>query len=314
MAGNKPSSKFYWNDHASDPALQLCSLAAQGLWMRLLCLAAKAQPYGYVLVSGRSPSLDDLAQLIGRPVPELSPLMEELSEKGVFSRDGKDRIYSRRMLRDSKKSDLARKNGKTGGNPSLCKTKDIQASDKGEVKAWVKAPLNQGFSTLLPPLDPPLLPPAPPSSPPIIPPTPPGTPDLGELGQMVEAVWEASGVDPGPKRVSGYLDDFRRGREWIEAGYTAAEVEAAAKVVLTGKTVRDPWSYLAKVLPDAVASVRAEAARGLAMGAGGDGQPWDQRIAGFVNSRFWMDRWGPEPGRMGCKVPGDVLAKHGLGG
>jgi hypothetical protein len=33
-------SKFYWSDWDGDMRLRLCSLAAQGLWMQMLCIAA----------------------------------------------------------------------------------------------------------------------------------------------------------------------------------------------------------------------------------------------------------------------------------
>ena len=56
--------KFYWSDWADDPALALCSLAAQGLWMRLLCIAAQGTPYGHVNINGKPPSVIDLAKLM----------------------------------------------------------------------------------------------------------------------------------------------------------------------------------------------------------------------------------------------------------
>ena len=46
-------TKFFWQDWAADPALRMCSFAAQGLWMRVLCLAAEADPIGYVVVNGK---------------------------------------------------------------------------------------------------------------------------------------------------------------------------------------------------------------------------------------------------------------------
>lgn len=104
-----PWDKFYWNDWENDPALRLCSLAAQGLWMRCLCIAAKADPKGYVTVAGRPLTPADLAVLVGASEREVETLLSELAANGVFSRDRKGRIYSRRMLRDVKKSQEGRK-------------------------------------------------------------------------------------------------------------------------------------------------------------------------------------------------------------
>lgn len=40
---------------------------------------------------------------------------------------------------------------------------------------------------------------------------------------------------------------------------------------------------------------------------------WDRRVAEFVRSRHWNDvDWHPRPGRPGCRVPPEILAKHGF--
>lgn len=133
MAAN-PWDKFFWNDWENDPALKLCSLAAQGLWMRCLCICAKAEPKGYLLVAGRRLSPVDLATLVGRPETEVETLLNELASAGVFSRDRQGRIYSRRMVRDENKRAIARKNGKEGGNPTLLKERGNSASDNPPLK------------------------------------------------------------------------------------------------------------------------------------------------------------------------------------
>lgn len=114
-------TKFYWSDWESDPALRLCSFAAQGLWMRMLCIAASHDPIGYVCVAGRPLGVTDLARLTGASETEVGVLVAELEQNGVCSRDRQARIYSRRMVRDAKASAIAKKNGKLGGNPSLSK-------------------------------------------------------------------------------------------------------------------------------------------------------------------------------------------------
>lgn len=132
-------SKFYWSDWETDPALRLCSLGAQGLWMRMLCIAAAHDPIGYVAVAGRGLDETSLARLTGCQESEVASLLGELDRNGVFSRDRHGRIYSRRMVDDAKKSAIAKKNGKNGGNPSLCNQKENSGSDKGEDKTPLKA-------------------------------------------------------------------------------------------------------------------------------------------------------------------------------
>lgn len=131
-------SKFYWSDWDTDPAVRLCSMSAQGLWMRMLCIAAAHDPIGYVAVAGKGLDETSLARLTGCLESEVASLLGELERNGVFSRDRHGRIYSRRMVKDARKSAIARKNGKNGGNPSLSNHDENSASDKGWVKPTLK--------------------------------------------------------------------------------------------------------------------------------------------------------------------------------
>lgn len=137
MSGGLPFGKFFWSDYASDPALKICSFAAQGLWMRLLCIAAEHDPVGYVAVNGRGLETSGIARAAGGSLDEVSALLDELESNGVFSRDRRGWIYSRRMIRDAKKARKARENGKKGGNPSLGKQTENPASDNPEVKPHI---------------------------------------------------------------------------------------------------------------------------------------------------------------------------------
>lgn len=114
-------SKFYWSDWESEPCLRLCSLGAQGLWMRMLCVAAQHEPVGYVALAGRGLEAGDLARLVGETPETAAALLAELERNGVFGRDRRGTIFSRRMIRDARAAETARRNGEKGGNPSLSK-------------------------------------------------------------------------------------------------------------------------------------------------------------------------------------------------
>lgn len=131
-------SKFFWSDWESDPNLRLCSLAAQGLWMRMLCIAAAHEPIGYVAIAGKGLEETALARLAGCAETELGALLAELEGNRVFSRDRHGRIYSRRMIADARKARAARKNGLKGGNPSLSKERAFPPSDKRRARAGDK--------------------------------------------------------------------------------------------------------------------------------------------------------------------------------
>lgn len=112
-------SKFWWQDYERDPALRLCSLAAQGLWMRLLCLMHEGEPYGHLCVNHRPLHPRHLALMLGVAERQITRLMAELKEAGVFSTTAEGCVYSRRLLRDKAASDQGAAWGRTGGNPSL---------------------------------------------------------------------------------------------------------------------------------------------------------------------------------------------------
>jgi len=131
-------TKFFWTDWESDPALRLCSYAAQGLWMRMLCIASAHVPIGYVAVAGRALDSSTIARMTGGSEAEVQTLLGELERNGVFSRDRTGRIYSRRMVRDAKKSAMARKNGKMGGNPKLGNNKENSSWDNQQDNRVVK--------------------------------------------------------------------------------------------------------------------------------------------------------------------------------
>ncbi len=110
-------SNWFWRDWDSDPGLRLCSFAAQGLWMRMLCIAAASQRPGYVMVADRACSTEDIARITGGSVDEVSQLISELEKGGVFSRDAERVIFCRRMVRETERISEFREHGKRGGRP-----------------------------------------------------------------------------------------------------------------------------------------------------------------------------------------------------
>lgn len=102
---NHRYSKFWWQDWQNDPALRVCSLAAQGLWIRLLCVMHDANPTGHLTINGKQPSSRQIAALVGAPEREVVNLVRELEDATVFSRTDTGVIFSRRMVRDAAKSE-----------------------------------------------------------------------------------------------------------------------------------------------------------------------------------------------------------------
>jgi hypothetical protein len=126
--------KFYPADWRADPMLRNCSLTSRGLWMEMLALMHESERYGYLLVNGKQPTDRQLAIQAGATIDEVSMSLTELESEGVFSRDRNGIIYSRRMIRDEKRAENARKVGKKGGNPKLSKQTDNSAQDNQQDK------------------------------------------------------------------------------------------------------------------------------------------------------------------------------------
>jgi hypothetical protein len=102
-----PWLQFYPSDWLAD-SVAGCSLAAQGLWFRVLLVAHNSQRYGYLEADGRAIPDEQLARRCGcASVEEYRNLLAELFSAGVPSRTPEGVIYSRRMVRDQRERDSA---------------------------------------------------------------------------------------------------------------------------------------------------------------------------------------------------------------
>lgn len=93
----RPAFQFYPADWLTDPELRSCSICARGMWIDMLCIAAKASPYGHLVINGKGMTDGQILNAIGGASAKL---LRELSNAGVFSRTADGTIYSRRMVRD----------------------------------------------------------------------------------------------------------------------------------------------------------------------------------------------------------------------
>jgi len=105
-----PWGKFWWKDWLTDPALSVCSLAAQGLWIRMLCIMSLSDPPGRLKLPPTRRAETEAKQVAGMchaDARQVRPLLDELETRGVFSRESGN-IVSRRMIRDAELSDQGR--------------------------------------------------------------------------------------------------------------------------------------------------------------------------------------------------------------
>lgn len=114
-----PAFMFYPKDWLGDD-IAGCSLAAQGLWLRMMLVMHFSKRYGYLELDGVPMSPESIAFRCGaRSLDEYTTLLSELDRAGVPSKTNNGTIYSRRMVRDARKRLIAKQNGKKGGNPKL---------------------------------------------------------------------------------------------------------------------------------------------------------------------------------------------------
>ncbi len=102
MGGDKrPAFQFYPDDWKADDDLMSCSLAAQGLWVYMLCVMHRREPYGHLVTRAGEPMpVKRLAKLTSTDVDEVDALLSELNEMGVYSQTDQGVIFSRRMVAD----------------------------------------------------------------------------------------------------------------------------------------------------------------------------------------------------------------------
>lgn len=115
----RPSFQFYPADWRKDPELRVCSVAARGLWMDMLCIQHESETYGHLMVGGEPVSETQLARLVGESPRKVRRLLGELARHNVFSRNENGVIFSRRMIHDEHIRTVRAAGGKLGGNPAL---------------------------------------------------------------------------------------------------------------------------------------------------------------------------------------------------
>lgn len=276
-------SKFSWDAWENDPGLALCSMGAQGFWMRLLCIAAKAD--GHVLVGDHIPTTAELAMLVRAPEADVAQWLRELEAKGVFSRTAKGTIYSRRMVRNFKN----RQNGKLGGNPDLLISQEnlfpVNAETETESETETETETETESER-----------------------EPDGSDEF-------ETAWKAF-----PQTGRGRSGREQARKAWNVAarkagggGHLQRCVEAYADSEDArregGKYVPGFHRWLRNGLwehwkPDGP-ELRSEI---LAFPA----DPWRFRCQTFLKNDSWYEDWGPRPGREGCECPPELLAEFDI--
>ncbi|MEM6681367.1 MAG: hypothetical protein AAF607_03905 [Pseudomonadota bacterium] len=298
-----PWFKFYPTDWRSDPALKMCSLAARGLWIEMLMIMHEADPRGQLLVKGKALTDAQLAVLAGTTPDQIPDLLGELESAEVFSRTLKGVIYSRRMTKDEKKAKIARKNGKSGGNPKLCNKSENRASvnpqdkvmDNGSLKTQKPEARDQILEKQK-------------------------KPSKKKLGDKPRTPCPFEPGDKPPDEYLKLIDDRGYCRVWANSEFLKFVGHADSKS-LEYDSWRGAWAtWVGNAERYAARDGRAipKAAEQKSGGGRYGAAFWDKasenqqkRASELFWTRWdWDKDWGPMPDEPGCKMPDDVIA-HG---
>jgi hypothetical protein len=110
----RPAFQFYPKDWRDEQSLRLCSMAARGLWIDLMCLMHSSDRYGHLELAGKPMTVDQVARLLGEQPKDVKRWMAELADNGVFSTTTDGVVYSRRMVRDEEIRERRATGGEAG--------------------------------------------------------------------------------------------------------------------------------------------------------------------------------------------------------
>lgn len=288
----QPWMKWYHADWRSEPKLKLVSRAARSLWLDLLGLMHEAEPYGHLLIDGASPTVKDLAAIFGDKEKETSKLLAQLRKANVFSTTDDGVIFSRRMVRDRKRAEQDRDNGKSGGNPKLkaADNRGVNPPDKPTHNRVDNPPVNGGHKAQMPEAknqkekENPERPVA-----------------ASPRAELMAKCWKAIGVPDGstvPLPLVGELFDLVNSLETEGCDFDA-DIAPALRARPSGAEWPSSVEYWRKAARNKRNQREASIppARPVEIGE------WRGRLDVWNEHGKWAPTWGPKPGEVGCLVP-----------
>lgn len=115
---NRPFFPIYPGDELRGPVAG-CSLAAQGLWLRMRFIMHDSERRGYLHQNGSAIPPESVARRCGCTPEQYETLLAELDQAGVPSRTTDGVIYDPAMVAEERKRSLCAEAGKRGGSPIL---------------------------------------------------------------------------------------------------------------------------------------------------------------------------------------------------
>lgn len=148
---NQPYIPLYVQDYLTDEKLNACCPASQGVYIKIICVLHKSEPYGTILLKQKdkqnSSNILNFACKFAKNLPFTVEVIEsallELIDEGVMTLDG-DTLYQKRMVRDNELSEKRASAGFKGGQARL--KKEILLKQKAKQNASKKPSKTQANS------------------------------------------------------------------------------------------------------------------------------------------------------------------------
>lgn len=143
---NSPYLPLYVQDFMTDEKLAECSAHATGIYIRVMCLLHKGNPYGTFLLKQNfkqnASIISNFAYNLARHLPysidEIEIGLIELLDNNILTIDG-DLLFQKRMLRDGEISEIRSKSGSKGGNPIFKKGNICLTKNRSKIEAKAQA-------------------------------------------------------------------------------------------------------------------------------------------------------------------------------
>ena len=136
---NSPYLPLYVKDFMADEKLAECSASANGVYIRLMCILHKSEPYGKILLKEKyktdSNACMNFASMLARHMPytvkEICEGLMELLYNEVVYIVG-DYLFQPKMVKDGKISEKRAIAGKKGGEKTSCSSKTKSKTEANE--------------------------------------------------------------------------------------------------------------------------------------------------------------------------------------
>lgn len=129
---DKPYLPLYVQDFMTDERLMECSAATTGVYVKIMCVLHKCEPYGKILLKQKDKQKDkqieNFALKFAKHLPfsllEICSCISELIDEGCLTLEG-DSLYQKRMFNDGNLSTTRSESGSKGGKITQVKNKDF---------------------------------------------------------------------------------------------------------------------------------------------------------------------------------------------